>query len=339
VEEIHYYPYGETLSDTGSVSVKHKFTSQELDSETGLYHYGARCYDPALGRFTTADSIVPDPTNPQSLNRYSYVQNNPIKYTDPSGHGWFKKLRRAFRRVFKQARRVVRAVKKVYSKPVFRIASAVVVGAVTGGASFAVLGGEGLFAYAGATIIGGGSGYLTYASSGYSEGGGGSRSSGIINAGSSASLAPIGTLYYPLPEGYDPEDIDATDLMPGLGGAAGKGYKFAKNAKRWSKLKYLLWKVGVWKGTPITKKSVIKGYKVSNHAWRKSGLGRGATEELVVDIIQGAKKAGTVITEAGTGKHAGNIINKYQHNDITVVIDETNKTIMLIRPLKGFYLP
>lgn len=85
VEEIHYYPFGETLSDSGSVSVKHKFTSQELDSKTGLYYYGARCYDPLLGRFTTADPIVPDPTNPQSLNRYSYVLNNPLKYIDPTG--------------------------------------------------------------------------------------------------------------------------------------------------------------------------------------------------------------------------------------------------------------
>ncbi len=84
VEQIHYYPYGETLSDDGSVSVsvKHKFTSQELDRETGLYNYGARCYDPVLGRFTTADPIVPDPTNPQALNRYSYVINNPLKYVE-----------------------------------------------------------------------------------------------------------------------------------------------------------------------------------------------------------------------------------------------------------------
>ncbi|MFP4345125.1 MAG: RHS repeat-associated core domain-containing protein, partial [Anaerolineales bacterium] len=46
----------------------------------------ARYYDPALGRFISADTIVPDPANPQSLNRYAYVYNNPLKYTDPSGH-------------------------------------------------------------------------------------------------------------------------------------------------------------------------------------------------------------------------------------------------------------
>ncbi len=62
-----------------------KFTGQRLDG-TGLYYYGARYYDPNIGRFISADSIVPDPMNPQSLNRYSYCLNNPLKYTDPSGH-------------------------------------------------------------------------------------------------------------------------------------------------------------------------------------------------------------------------------------------------------------
>ena len=47
---------------------------------------GARDYDPRLGRWLSADTIVPNPANPQSLNRYSYVYNNPLKYIDPSGH-------------------------------------------------------------------------------------------------------------------------------------------------------------------------------------------------------------------------------------------------------------
>lgn len=72
--------------DTGTVSVNHKYTSQELDSETGLYYYGARYYDPVLGRFISPDTIIQDPSNPQDLNRYSYVANNPVNYTDPTGH-------------------------------------------------------------------------------------------------------------------------------------------------------------------------------------------------------------------------------------------------------------
>jgi hypothetical protein len=46
----------------------------------------ARYFLPSVGRFISADSIVPNPTNPQSYNRYSYVLNSPINYTDPTGH-------------------------------------------------------------------------------------------------------------------------------------------------------------------------------------------------------------------------------------------------------------
>ncbi len=86
VEEIQYLPYGNAWSDTNATLTTHKFTGQELDAETGLYYYGARYYNPQLGRFISADSIVPDPANPQAQNRYSYVINNPLLYTDPTGH-------------------------------------------------------------------------------------------------------------------------------------------------------------------------------------------------------------------------------------------------------------
>ncbi|MDQ3005553.1 MAG: hypothetical protein M3R47_09250, partial [Chloroflexota bacterium] len=52
----------------------------------GIYHYQARFYSPKLGRFLSADTIVPDYANPQNLNRFSYVANNPLRYTDPTGH-------------------------------------------------------------------------------------------------------------------------------------------------------------------------------------------------------------------------------------------------------------
>ncbi len=54
--------------------------------DTGVDPYNARYYDPELGRFISPDTIVQDPSNPQTLNRYSYVLNNPLKFTDPSGH-------------------------------------------------------------------------------------------------------------------------------------------------------------------------------------------------------------------------------------------------------------
>jgi RHS repeat-associated protein len=88
VERMTYYPYGEVKSDSPGtpVNVPYKYTDQELDGSTGLYDYGARHYDPVLGRFVSADPIVPDPADPQEFNRYSYARNNPLRYTDPTGH-------------------------------------------------------------------------------------------------------------------------------------------------------------------------------------------------------------------------------------------------------------
>ena len=47
---------------------------------------GARWYDPELGRWTSPDKIVPEPGNPQSLNRYSYAKNSPVRFADPTGY-------------------------------------------------------------------------------------------------------------------------------------------------------------------------------------------------------------------------------------------------------------
>ena len=60
-----------------------------MDS-TGLYYYGARYYDPEIGRFITADTIIQSPYDPQTFNRYTYCRNNPLKYIDPTGHIFWK---------------------------------------------------------------------------------------------------------------------------------------------------------------------------------------------------------------------------------------------------------
>jgi len=88
VAELRYYPYGETRFTDGVTPTSYQFTGQRNDSAIGLYFYNARYYDPYLNRFIQADSIVPSPANPQSLNRYSYVLNSPLRYTDPTGHYW-----------------------------------------------------------------------------------------------------------------------------------------------------------------------------------------------------------------------------------------------------------
>ncbi|WP_320447927.1 RHS repeat-associated core domain-containing protein [Candidatus Roseilinea sp. NK_OTU-006] len=80
-----YYPYGAVRASVGTLPTDITFTGQRSDA-TGLYFYNARYYSPLIGRFISADSIVPEAGNPQALNRYMFVYGNPLKYTDPSGH-------------------------------------------------------------------------------------------------------------------------------------------------------------------------------------------------------------------------------------------------------------
>jgi len=85
--EVVYAPFGEIREGNQSALTDFGYTGQRLDSSTGgLMYYGARYYLPELRRFISADTIVPSVSNPQSLNRYSYVYNNPVRHTDPSGH-------------------------------------------------------------------------------------------------------------------------------------------------------------------------------------------------------------------------------------------------------------
>jgi RHS repeat-associated protein len=81
---MRYYPYGQTCS--GTMATDRLYTGQRWEAGIGLYDYNARYYDPALGRFVQADTVVPKPGNPQSFNRYAYCIGNPLRYTDPSGH-------------------------------------------------------------------------------------------------------------------------------------------------------------------------------------------------------------------------------------------------------------
>jgi len=88
VSRQFYYPFG-GIRNPGGASVVDTgvgFTGQRLDESTGLMFCQARYYDPLTARFISADTIIPDPGNPQDFNRYSYVRNNPVGYTDPSGN-------------------------------------------------------------------------------------------------------------------------------------------------------------------------------------------------------------------------------------------------------------
>ena len=84
--EDRFFAFGETRFTTGTMYTDKLYTGQREITGLGIYHYGARFYSPKLGRFLSADTIVPGYANPQNLNRFSYVTNNPLRYIDPTGH-------------------------------------------------------------------------------------------------------------------------------------------------------------------------------------------------------------------------------------------------------------
>ncbi|MBQ7673610.1 MAG: RHS repeat-associated core domain-containing protein [Alphaproteobacteria bacterium] len=111
-ERINYTPYGELWleksDNNGENYLPYRFTGKELDSETGLYYYGARYLDPKYSRWLSTDPALGEyiPQAPISdeakkhnqnlprmggvfnavnLNLYHYAGNNPVKYTDPDG--------------------------------------------------------------------------------------------------------------------------------------------------------------------------------------------------------------------------------------------------------------
>ena len=84
-----YLPFGGYRGTAPTQTITDRdFTGQKENRELELLYYNARFYVPSIGKFASADTIVPDPVNPQGWNRYSYTINNPVKYIDPSGHCW-----------------------------------------------------------------------------------------------------------------------------------------------------------------------------------------------------------------------------------------------------------
>ncbi len=80
--------FGSIVAQTGAAPNSYKFAATSAyrdDGDAGLLHVGLRYYDPSVGRFTTADPLLGDGINPQSLNRYLYVTNNPVNLVDPTG--------------------------------------------------------------------------------------------------------------------------------------------------------------------------------------------------------------------------------------------------------------
>jgi RHS repeat-associated protein len=86
-DSLDFGPLGEQIAgDTGTT---HKFTGKERDAESGLDNFGARYDSSSLGRFMSPDPMGGHPQDPQTLNRYAYVRNNPLNLTDPTGPDFY----------------------------------------------------------------------------------------------------------------------------------------------------------------------------------------------------------------------------------------------------------
>ena len=95
VRRHDYLPFGEEIQASAwrtqergykDDTVRQRFTGYERDAETGLDYAQARSYSNTQGRFAGPDSFGGSTSNPQTLNLYAYVQNNPTNYSDPTGH-------------------------------------------------------------------------------------------------------------------------------------------------------------------------------------------------------------------------------------------------------------
>ncbi len=131
VQRLSYDPWGrqrsattwadDTTGNLPSQDISTRgFIGQEQLADVGLVHLNARVYDPTLGRFTSADPVVQNPYNAQSLNRYSYVYDNPLSHSDPSGRGFFSFLGNLFNDIFNPVqvlKETVSAIKAINSVP------------------------------------------------------------------------------------------------------------------------------------------------------------------------------------------------------------------------------
>ncbi len=83
--DADFTAFGTEVNHSNSCPQNYKFTGYERDTESGLDYATHRYYSSRLGRFTSADPLKGNVRNPQSLNRYTYVLNNPCNLIDPSG--------------------------------------------------------------------------------------------------------------------------------------------------------------------------------------------------------------------------------------------------------------
>jgi RHS repeat-associated protein len=135
---IRYRPFGEIHSLEGDDTVQQKFTGKEWDDSLQLYYFGARYYDPVLGRFITQDTQLGAPMGQHdALHRYCYTTNDPTNLIDPDGHSpWWEWLVHAIVDVALIVAGVALMALTPFGGPASTLAGSTLLGAGLGGAVY-----------------------------------------------------------------------------------------------------------------------------------------------------------------------------------------------------------
>ncbi|MDQ6999998.1 MAG: RHS repeat-associated core domain-containing protein, partial [Mariprofundus sp.] len=179
----------------------------------------ARLYDPVLGRFISADSIIPSPGNMQAFNRYAYVLNNPLVYTDPTGHSWWTNFRDT---VVKPIITIAVAAAVVYFTAGIGASWAVAAGATQGGVIAGVIGGA---------VSGAAAGFAAGATGAALYGGSGGQiwSAALKGAGSGVIMGAVAGYYG---DAWSLSRVGVTSIAGGFaaksaGGSYNQGFKIS----------------------------------------------------------------------------------------------------------------
>ncbi len=108
------------MSGAPAWNTVYAYNGEQYAPQTGLIYLRARSYDPKTGTFTSKDTYAGEKTNPVSRNRYTYANNNPVSYQDPSGHAGILK------NIVSKARSAAKAVTKTVSCAVTTVSRAVI---------------------------------------------------------------------------------------------------------------------------------------------------------------------------------------------------------------------
>jgi RHS repeat-associated protein len=266
VERLSFDAWGKRRNPDGSDDVTGSITSQTTRGFTGeeelsvggLVHLNGRVYDPLLARMTSADPTVTDPLNPQGWNRYSYVGNDPLAFTDPNGFSWLSSFFNSIVNFFVH-NPIVKAIVQIVTTAVLTWALGPVAIALGFGAAAGIAAGVGAAAIsatvvtglsggnlgqalkagliAGATIFASdvlGTGILAQAAIGCGSSlvSGGSCGSGAAAGAVSAALSPVTQGLFPNAASDIGQRIGGTIIQATAGGitSVAGGGKFANGA-------------------------------------------------------------------------------------------------------------